>query len=185
MLNYTRIDPLTPEESRYAAEHFPLVHSFLKRTHLPEDDFFDIVIFGYLYAVKRYLTEEKLSQWKFTTIAWKAMRRSVGHYWASRRCSSRNAVVCSLDMTIPGSHSLSLYEVLPGYSQDMEAALEEKMAEALLASQLTREQRKVISMRDSGWNEVEIARSLCCPPEELESQSERIRDIFKKVLDIA
>lgn len=61
--------PLTDEQRDYAAEHHALVYKFLKDNHLPMDEFYDVVIFGYLRAVRRYLTEPALRQYKFTTIA--------------------------------------------------------------------------------------------------------------------
>lgn len=61
--------PLTDEQRDYATEHHTLVYKFLKDNHLSMDEFYDVVIFGYLRAVRRYLTESALRQYKFTTIA--------------------------------------------------------------------------------------------------------------------
>ena len=67
--------PLTDEQRDYATEHHALVYKFLKDNHLPMDEFYDVIIFGYLRAVKRYLTEASLHQYKFTTIAWSCILR--------------------------------------------------------------------------------------------------------------
>lgn len=182
MLDYTRIEPLTPEQSRYAAEHYSLVHKFLKRKRLSEDTFFDVVIFGYLYAVKRYLEEEELQNWAFSTIAWKAMRRTVGHYWASQARPSRKAVVCSLDNTDPERPDLTLYELYPDLSEDVELELEDKMLEAAMLSRLTKEQRKLVFLREAGWSEREIPGKLHWPREKLKEQSEQLRELFEDYL---
>ena len=44
--------PLTKEQQDFAAEHHGLVYKFLNDNHLPEDEFYDVVIFGYLKAVQ-------------------------------------------------------------------------------------------------------------------------------------
>lgn len=43
--------PLTDEQRDYATEHHALVYKFLKDNHLPMDEFYDVIIFGYLRAV--------------------------------------------------------------------------------------------------------------------------------------
>ena len=46
--------PLTKEQQDFAAEHHGLVYKFLNDNHLPEDEFYDVVIFGYLKAVQDF-----------------------------------------------------------------------------------------------------------------------------------
>ena len=50
--------PLTKEQQDFAAEHHGLVYKFLNDNHLPEDEFYDVVIFGYLKAVQDYFSRE-------------------------------------------------------------------------------------------------------------------------------
>ena len=92
--------PLTDEQRDYATEHHALVYKFLKDNHLPMDEFYDVIIFGYLRAVKRYLTEASLHQYKFTTIAWSCMRVDLYNYYKSNRCQKRTAEVLSIHIGI-------------------------------------------------------------------------------------
>ena len=39
--------PLTKEQQEFAAEQHGLVYKFLNDNHLPDDEFYDVVIFGY------------------------------------------------------------------------------------------------------------------------------------------
>lgn len=39
--------PLTKEQQEFAAEHHGLVYKFLNDNHLPDDEFYDVVIFPY------------------------------------------------------------------------------------------------------------------------------------------
>ena len=42
--------PLTPEQSIFAAENHDLVLKFLKQRRLPMNDYYDVIVFGYLDA---------------------------------------------------------------------------------------------------------------------------------------
>ena len=48
---------LTDYERQYAEEHHALVYRFLHDKGLDSNEFYDVVIFRYLAAVQRYLTE--------------------------------------------------------------------------------------------------------------------------------
>lgn len=39
--------PLTKEQQTFATAHHSLVYKFLNENRLPEDEFYDVVIFGY------------------------------------------------------------------------------------------------------------------------------------------
>ena len=52
--------PLSRAESDFAAEHHDLIFSYLSQAGLPADDFYDIAVFGYLQAVRRYLARPEL-----------------------------------------------------------------------------------------------------------------------------
>lgn len=59
---------LTDYERQYAEEHHALVYRFLHDKGLDINEFYDVVIFRYLAAVQRYLTEPQLQQYSFTTV---------------------------------------------------------------------------------------------------------------------
>ena len=48
--------PLTKEQQTFATAHHSLVYKFLNENRLPEDEFYDVVIFGYLKAVRDYFS---------------------------------------------------------------------------------------------------------------------------------
>ena len=49
--------PLTKEQQAFATDHHGLVYKFLNENHLPEDEFYDVVVFAYLKAVMRGISE--------------------------------------------------------------------------------------------------------------------------------
>lgn len=61
--------PLTKEQQEFAAEHHGLVYKFLNDNHLPEDEFYDVVIFPYLKAVRDYCDNTSAQEYSFSTIA--------------------------------------------------------------------------------------------------------------------
>ena len=86
MLNYH--EPLTQAESDFAAEHHDLIYGYLNQAGLPEDDFYDIAVFGYLRAVRKYLARPELRRYSFSTIAYRAMSCDVHHsreYWLRQK----------------------------------------------------------------------------------------------------
>ena len=68
---------LTDEQRQFAAENHNLIYKYLWDRRLEIDDYYDIAVFGYLRAVKRYLTEPWLHRYQFSTVAWHAMRQSI------------------------------------------------------------------------------------------------------------
>lgn len=45
-----------------------------------EREYYDIAAFGYLSAVRRYLTRPELRRYAFSTVAWKSMERSIAAF---------------------------------------------------------------------------------------------------------
>lgn len=72
--------PLTYQQRAFAAKHHRLVYKFLSEKYLPADEYYDVVIFGYLRAVRRYFTEQKLHKYRFSTIAWSCMRADLTNH---------------------------------------------------------------------------------------------------------
>ena len=69
-----KMQQLTEQESSFAAKHHRLVIRYLSRKGLSEDEYYDIIIFGYLNSVKKYFQREELrQQYSFAEMAWSAM----------------------------------------------------------------------------------------------------------------
>lgn len=77
--------PLNKEQQAFAADHHGLVYKFLNENRLPEDEFYDVIIFGYLRAVYRYFNEPK---------------ESIKHSNRQNQCNHINQVIsgCSADI---------------------------------------------------------------------------------------
>lgn len=81
--------PMTQEERDFAEQHHDLVIDYLCCKRLPMDDFYDVVIFGYLSAVQQYFRNPPAGV-AFKVMAFRAMKDSVlreGEYHArAKRC---------------------------------------------------------------------------------------------------
>ena len=76
-------EALSPEQRQFAAAQHNLIYTYLSEKGLYHGDYYDIAAFGYLRAVKRYLTEPHLRKYAFSTIAWRAMRQSIAAFHRS------------------------------------------------------------------------------------------------------
>ena len=94
--------PLTREEADFSEEQLALVWWFLNDRHLSEDDWFDIIIFRYLLAVKRWFTFPQLRQRSFATLAIAAMDAAVQ---IERSKNAAQPEIFSLDALLTESES--------------------------------------------------------------------------------
>lgn len=107
------LQPLTKEESDFAAENHNMVFRFLSKNRLDVSEYYDVVILRYLRACKNYCCENKLKQWAFSTIAFRAMYSAVYNY---RRSLLKKQTI-SLDITCEGGSLLG--ELLPDPKADV------------------------------------------------------------------
>lgn len=70
---------LSESERHFAEEHHEIVLQYLKLRRLAYYDWYDVVIFGYLRAVKAWHNRLELHKYSFKIIAFKAMRSTVSN----------------------------------------------------------------------------------------------------------
>lgn len=150
--------PLTKEQRDFAAERHNLIYAFLNEKGLPEDEYYDIVVFGFLRAVKEYLDKPHLQKYSFSTIGWKRMSNSLFEYYKSQNRQKRKGHTISLDAIIWGDEQLPLSEVLSAPDRLM-ADLEAQLMLHDLAVKVTRQQMDVVRQRHEGYCLREIAKS--------------------------
>lgn len=145
MLNHNL--PLTKMESEFAAEHHALIYTFLQALDLPEEDFYDVAVFGYLSAVRAYLAQKEPRRESFRTVAHRAMNR----------CVRRSREFWMLETY--GACTESYREEF--HSQDLRDTVAETCETAsslqTLAGQLTRRQLRIAKLRAEGYRDREIA----------------------------
>lgn len=95
---------LTERQARLAEEHYGELSRFLRALNLSEDKFYDVVVFGFLDAVREY---DACGNATFRCVAEHHMRNSLRmHFEEERRKESFGVRMLSLDYIIPGSAGL-------------------------------------------------------------------------------
>lgn len=172
--------PLTHEQKSFATENHNLVFKYLNEHQLPEDEFYDVVIFGYLKAVRDFLSKPKLQKYSFSTIAWRAMTHSLSEYFVSTQRKKRNAEVISI-------HS-SLYEDGLPLEQSLTAPdtlmmqLESELLMHELAARLTKKQMEIVRQKSIGYGIRDIARTQQTSMKQVQEHLEDVRRILLRLI---
>lgn len=113
---YTR--PLSKKEAIFAEDNINIVYWYLRTYGLDEAEWYDVVIFGYLLAVKKYLSVQSTQKVKFVTVAANAMRSCVGNM---RDKDKRQPKTVSLYDTIPGTEDMMYIDILsvPDFTEEL------------------------------------------------------------------
>lgn len=101
--------PLTTEEQQFASDNHYLVRNYLRLRKLDIDEWYDVVIFRYLLAVKRWFSQPEIHRLKFSTIAYSGMRSAIGN-----ECKKRDKQIrtVSLDVVLAGTEDATLQDTI-------------------------------------------------------------------------
>ncbi|WP_313529270.1 ECF-type sigma factor [Anaerotignum sp.] len=168
---------LTREQREFATKWHNLIYAFLNEKELSEEEYYDVVVFGFLRAIKRYFAEPDLLQYSFSTIAWQAMQQSLSAHCRAQNSKKRKA------------HTVSLHSVTYGYdylpllsaSDRLMMQLETELLLHDLAQRATRQQMAVVQMKSAGYNVREIARTQSIPMKKVQELLSEIRDLLTVV----
>jgi RNA polymerase sigma-70 factor (ECF subfamily) len=148
---------LTLEQQSFAADHHGLVYGFLKTKRLRRDEFYDVVVFGYLRAVRKYLDREDLRRrYAFSTIAWRAMECDLGHHYEKSTRRMRRARTVSLESIARDGESLTMAGTVFGADRMMEQ-LEASFLWDEIETLIPRNQADALRMKVEGYTPREIA----------------------------
>lgn len=173
-----RIYPLTSEERDFASENIKLVYGFLHSKSLSINDYFDIVVFGYLKAVQEYIKDEELkSRYAFSTIAFRLMKFSLCDYYTSCNRQKRNAPVVSMDTNKDDSMQ-TLNDLLPNRRKNLLNSTTDKLYVMELMSCMTEKEQRVVRLKADGYSHQEIAELCGLTPNGVGSLFSRLRKRF-------
>lgn len=119
---------LTEGQRRFAEDNHHILEDFLKYRNLPFDEFYDVVVFRFLLAVKQYDEREDLKQYSFSTIAKNHMRSALGNYFGKEKCRNEKVKVLSLDYPLPYGTHLTLGDVIADKRVDVSEAVCRKLS---------------------------------------------------------
>ena len=154
----SRLHELTQLQKKFAEENQDTVLRFLSHKGLPAEDYYDIVIFGYLQAVQEYDENPALSRFRFSTVAWTRMDDCLSRHHAYENRLMRKAhTVSTHSYTRAG---LTLDEILPDRRKDLQEQAADRLLAMEVLSCLTETERQMVHMKADGLTYREIAESL-------------------------
>lgn len=142
---------MSPAESEFAAKQHGLVFSYLRKNNLDERDFYDVVVFGFLSAVQRYLSNPNLQRYRFSTIAWRSMQSSVSKELRANGVDKRNAQTVSLEGPISAQDELAI-ETWLSRQNDVFLDFETGLLIKELERRVSRKQMDLLQMRIDGYS---------------------------------
>ena len=130
-------------QRRFAAKNHNLIYRYLHEKGWEVSEYYDIAAFGYLRAVRRYLTEPGLSIYAFSSIAWQAMTQSIASFLRAeaRRKDAERRYIREAASAVP----------------DPFAELEARLLLHDLAAVSSKQQYALAEMRLQGYSIAEIA----------------------------
>lgn len=147
--------PMTQEEREFAEQEHKLVIGFLRCKGLPMNDFYDVVIFGYLSAVQQYFRNPPAGV-EFGAMAFRAMKDSILRDGEYRTRAKRCGFTVSLD-------NADRFCAIPDLKQNTARQVEEKALLEQAASVATPKEARIISLLLDGFVLREAARLLKMP----------------------
>ena len=161
-----QIETLTEQESAFAAENHSLIFRFLSRKGLPEDEYYDVVAFGYLNGVKKYFRREELRK-----------QYCFANYQRSKaRLKNRATVLCIHE---PYHSALALEELISDARDYAEETLEAMRVREMLES-FEQTEREIVRLLMQGYAKSEIRARLGLSAGQI---SELINQIQTKALN--
>lgn len=148
-----KIHLLTQEQQQFAEQNHQIVECFLSRKRLDADEFYDVVIFGYLLAVQEYLETPRLTDnYAFSTIAWRNMNDCLINEYTYWNREKRSAAICPLE-----EERLSIDRLLPTRIQKAAETLDSQKQLVKLLAYITPKEMEVVRLKADGYTYQEIA----------------------------
>jgi len=168
----SKLTKLTDAQRDFAEKNHDLVYRYLRMKGLSVDDFYDIVIFGYLRAVQVYDENTEVQDCSFKTVAYRRMFATLWNHFRDMRRQKRDAVVLSLDIPMMGNIGL------PDYAADASAVYEYAEARetwAAVRANATPKQLQTLDMRAQGYTNREIGKVYHLSPSSVSGRICRLR----------
>ena len=151
--------PMTDEQRRLAEANHDLVGAFLRENKLPEEQFYDVVIFGYLCAVQEYCEKQALQKrYRFTTVAWRKMNCELKNYFEYLNKDKRSYHTVSLHESICEGSDLCWEDVLHD-DGDILKDLQMELILHELAARLPKREMRIIRRKINGDKMHDIAKA--------------------------
>lgn len=154
---------MTAEEQAFAEQYHDLVYKFLRAHRLPEAEYYDVVIFGYLEAVQRNfrvaVEPERRNFHALANICMKtAVCREIRFRWENQR--KANNMAMSMERPLPDDDSLSFHDIVPDETRNVMMEVENRDLISRALKVATARECEVLAYLYSGFSLAEISQTL-------------------------
>lgn len=157
--NQNKMRPLSPRQTQFAGEYYPLLSAFL-REHGLTDDAYDAVLDGYLGAVRTYTEKPAWCDgMNFEELAERSMLRALQRLRKKEELLQHLAPQ-SLEAPLRGSDGLALKDVLPSSEPKVESVIEMRITIQRICEVLPETRLKILKLWTAGYGPGQIAH--CC-----------------------
>lgn len=171
---------LTATERKLAEENHNLIYTFLTKGKYNTEDYYNIVVFGYLKGIQVYCRRADLQEkYKLSVIVWNYMKAEIGNHFKRENAQKRATKETILSLYTEGTETESLYNLIGGKSAESDV-LESIFAEGILKN-LTETQRKIICIKAEGYNNTEACKLLEMASSTLYKEINRIKRILENL----
>ena len=171
--------PFTKEEQQFAEDNHDLVYAFLNEKKLSEDEYYDVVVFGYLRAVQEYCKNPVKYRNIFSTFAWKCMHNTLADHYKYISSPKRCAMVISLDEPLDSEDGLCIADTIS--YDDIISELREDLLMHELAKRLPAREMRIVKMKVRGDKMHEIAKAEKLTFQEINRLLDGIYPTVKKI----
>lgn len=175
------LQPLTEQEKKYAEKHHNLVYSFLHRNGYCIEEYYNIVIFGFLKGVQDYHRREDIRErYEFPCVCWYYCRAEMGNHFRIKNAQKRKPLdpVASLDADY--NETGNLYNRVGRKS--VEADVMEKELIKSIMENLSDRQRKITQLKMAGYNNKEVYFMIGIPSSTYYREMQEIRAIVGNLI---
>ena len=149
---------LTQEQREFAAENHEIVLSYLRGKRLDASEWYDVAVFGYLRAVRKYTERPELQIYAFSTIAGRSMDTEISN---ERKKQHRRIQPLSLDAPLT-EDGLTLYDTIstPDFTENKEEMSAACASLLPLLEMLTEHQLEALTLKSNGYTRSKIGDAL-------------------------
>lgn len=159
-----KLVPLSDYEKRVAEKNHNLVYSFLHRYGYSIEEYYNVVIFGYLKGIQIYNRGEDLrNEFDLAFICERYMRAAITDHFRAMNTKKRNPAQTVVSLDANYTDEENLYNCVSGKLLVEDEIIERELLAELLGN-LSSIQQEIVKMRVDGYKNEEICLLLKIKP---------------------
>lgn len=177
-----KLEKLTESEKKFVEENHNLVYGFLHTYKYSIEEWYSVVIFGFLKSVQVYHRRKDLqNKYDFPFIAWQYMKSEIGNYFRKQNSQKRKPAEPTVSLDAEYYDMENFYNCVGGKSAEDDVM--EKIFLAEILGNLSKIQRKIAELKIDGYNNKEVCLILQIPSSTFYQNMRRIKITINELLE--